>query len=55
MKIIVEQGSGSGKLKDALKKIRSKPDRKSDLQSFVGILKAAEDPLNFQKRLRNER
>jgi hypothetical protein len=55
MKIIVEQGSGSDKIKDALKRIRSKRGRKLNLQSYVGILKRKEDPIEFQKRLRDER
>ena len=55
MKIIVEQGSGSEKIKDALKKIRKKPGRKVNLSSFVGILELKEDPIKFQQRLRDER
>ena len=55
MKIIVKQGSGSEKIKDALKKIRKKPGRKVNLSSFVGILELKEDPIKFQQRLRDER
>ncbi len=55
MKIIVEQGSGSGKIKDALKKIRNKRGRKLNLQSYVGILMRKEYPIEFQKRLSYER
>ena len=55
MKIIVEQGSGSEKIKEALIKIRKKPGRKVDLASFVGILELKEDPIKFQQRLRDER
>jgi hypothetical protein len=55
MKIVVEQGSGSGKLIKAIKKIRNQPDQKIPLRNFVGILPRKEDPMEFQKRLRDER
>ena len=54
MVIKLEPGSSPEALRKALEQIRQQPKKPVDLRPFVGILPVKENPLDFQKRLRNE-
>jgi hypothetical protein len=53
MVIKLEPGSEPQALRNALEKIQKQSKRPLDLKAFVGILPKKENPLDFQKRLRD--
>ena len=55
MVIVLKKGTGKSGIGRILEKIkRSKPAKGIDAYKYCGIIKFPDDPLEFQKRMRNE-
>ena len=54
MTIIIKQGSGKKEIEKALSQLKPKRKKGFDAKKYAGKVQWNEDPLEFQKKLRNE-
>ncbi|MFT7035361.1 MAG: hypothetical protein ACJA2S_003884 [Cyclobacteriaceae bacterium] len=54
MVTVIKKGDSKANIRKALQKIEEKDVKGFDAKKYCGILKLKEDPLEIQKRMRNE-
>lgn len=54
MVLILKKGAGKKEINAIRKKLGKMPNKGVDTKKYCGVIKLKEDPLEIQKRLRNE-